>query len=85
MVEQEVSIGSGQYSILMVLAEQNGLMQDRISSALQMDKATVTRALPTIRKVLSDWNELVSTGLSQTEKHMVLNILQKMAENVGHK
>lgn len=39
------NIGSGQYSLLMVLSHKNGLMQEMLASELQMDKANVTRAV----------------------------------------
>lgn len=37
--------------------------------------------MPTIEKAMSDWNDLVTTGLDDTEKEIALKLLRKMAMN----
>jgi hypothetical protein len=47
------NIGSGQYIFLFYLYNHNGSTQDEISKALDMDKATTTRAVQTIGSTTS--------------------------------
>ncbi|MDD2553906.1 MAG: MarR family transcriptional regulator [Desulfotomaculaceae bacterium] len=108
------NIGSGQYSLLMVLSHKNGSMQEMLASELQMDKANVTRAItklegqgyvrresdaadkrvyriyltdkgreviPLVQKVLSECNELISSGLDEDERAIVICLLEKMVTN----
>lgn len=37
--------------------------------------------MPTIEKAMSDWNDLITTGLEDTEKEIALKLLRKMAMN----
>lgn len=37
--------------------------------------------MPTIEKAISDWNDLVTTGLEDTEKEITLKLLRQMAMN----
>jgi DNA-binding MarR family transcriptional regulator len=53
------NIGSGQYIFLFYLFNHNGSTQDEISKALDMDKATTTRAV----------QKLESTGLVRRERN----------------
>ena len=46
----DYSIGSGQFSFLMVLQNNEGVSQDHIAQALHIDKATTTRALKKLEK-----------------------------------
>lgn len=46
----DYGIGSGQFSFLMVLQNNEGVSQDHIAQALHIDKATTTRALKKLEK-----------------------------------
>ena len=44
------NIGSGQYFFLLVLSENNGISQERLSNYLKIDKATTAKAIKKLEK-----------------------------------
>lgn len=73
------AIGSGQYIFLFYLYNHNGSTQDEISKALDMDKATTTRAV----------QKLEATGLVKRERnemdHRINNVFITAAGNALRK
>ena len=74
---KELGLSSGQFHVLMVLADQQGITQDFLAGSLLIDKGTVARAVNILEK-----NGIVRRITDENNRRAVLVYLTEKGEEL---